>query len=378
MANLSRSIPAARGLQGIETFLSTEEYPRVDYAQHFDVRGTLALPVFEQGSQTCLGVIEVVMTTEKSNYRPELESVCKALEAVDLRSSEVLNTQNACNKFYQAALPEILEVLTSACGTHELPLAQTWGFLEACSEHHLLKGQGVAGRALTTNEPCFSADIASFSKTRIHVPSSDFVLEFFLPVDCRDAEEQKRMLCSLSIIIQKVCPSLRVVRDKELEETPSLVSELTVLSDGSPARDETQKLQHTPTEKCSQEQSSWTACLKEAQQSSGITPPFQKEKVRERLSERYPIPPAFCTGRRGKDNVHGCVVTSKVVACIIPKENNFKQPGERYRSFAPDRQERFIQRWVDALSDPRVTHEIRADKSLGQKLASRLNVRPSI
>ncbi|RVX16070.1 Protein NLP5 [Vitis vinifera] len=134
----------------------------------------------------------------------------------------------------------------------------------------------------------------------IHVPSSDFVLEFFLPVDCRDAEEQKRMLCSLSIIIQKVCPSLRVVTDKELEETPSLVSELTVLSDGSPARDETEKLQHTPTEKCSQEQSSWTACLKEAQQSSSITPPFQKEKVRERLSERYPIPPAFCTGRHGK------------------------------------------------------------------------------
>lgn len=76
-----------------------------------------------------------------------------------------------------------------------------------------------------------------------------------------------------------------------------------------------------------------------------------------------------------------------IMQCIIPKENNFKQPGERYRSFAPDRQERFIQRWVDALSDPRVTYEIRsiwisywsqADKSLGQKLASRLNVRPSI
>lgn len=73
--------------------------------------------------------------------------------------------------------------------------------------------------------------------------------------------------------------------------------------------------------------------------------------------------------------------------CIIEKENNFKQPGERYRSWAPDRyflalydffllvcvssslnsdwsmflrQERFIRRWVEALSDPRVTHEIRS------------------
>lgn len=91
------------------------------------------------------------------------------------------------------------------------------------------------------------------------------------------------------------------------------------------------------------------------------------------------------------------------------------------------RQERFVNRWVDALSDPRATHEIRsiwisywsqvvaasscflsllffcfndfevgtlyllldlflnndgmntqADKSLGQKLASRLNVRPNM
>ncbi|KAJ6773413.1 CATALASE [Salix purpurea] len=92
-----------------------------------------------------------------------------------------------------------------------------------------------------------------------------------------------------------------------------------------------------------------------------------------RHAERFPIPPAVCSGRREK--------------CVIEKENNFKQPGERYRSWEPDRQERFVRRWVDALSEPRVTHEVRsiwisywsqADKSLGQKLASHLNVRPSI
>ncbi|KAJ9542035.1 hypothetical protein OSB04_028541 [Centaurea solstitialis] len=68
---------------------------------------------------------------------------------------------------------------------------------------------------------------------------------------------------------------------------------------------------------------------------------------------------------------------------VIPKCNDFKQPGERYRSWAPDRQERFICRMVKMLSDPRVTHELRsiwisywsqADQSLGQKIASRLNV----
>ncbi|KAK9109418.1 hypothetical protein Sjap_017478 [Stephania japonica] len=65
-----------------------------------------------------------------------------------------------------------------------------------------------------------------------------------------------------------------------------------------------------------------------------------------RHAETYPIPPNICRGKREK--------------CIIEKENNFKQPGERYRSFTPERQDRFIQRWVEALSDPRVTHEIRS------------------
>ncbi|XP_065880766.1 catalase isozyme 1-like [Euphorbia lathyris] len=92
-----------------------------------------------------------------------------------------------------------------------------------------------------------------------------------------------------------------------------------------------------------------------------------------RHSEPYPIPSAVIIGRREKS--------------VIPKENNFKQPGERYRSFEPDRQERFICRIVDALSDPRITHELRTiwisyftqcDRSLGRKIASRLNIRPSI
>ncbi|KAL9225715.1 hypothetical protein vseg_001606 [Gypsophila vaccaria] len=260
-------------------FFRVDEYPRVSYAQQCDVRGTIALPVFEQGSKQCLGVLEVVMTTQKVNYRSELESVCKALEAVHLQSSESLPPQKAmeCTSSYQVALPEILDVLKSACGSHGLPLAQTWvpciqqgkggcrhsdenlahcvstidsacfiadpgmrGFHEACSEHHLFKGEGVTGKAFLTNQPCFSPDITSYSKTEyplshharmfglcasvairlrsVYTGTSDFVLEFFLPTGCRDPEVQKSMLSSLSIIIQRVCRSLRVVTDKELKE----------------------------------------------------------------------------------------------------------------------------------------------------------------
>ncbi|KAK3038833.1 hypothetical protein RJ639_028555 [Escallonia herrerae] len=281
-------------------FFSREEYPRVGHAQQFDVRGTLAVPVFEQGSHRCLGVIEVVTTTQNIKYAPELESVCKALEAVDLRSSEISSTQNVkvCGGSYEATFPEVLELLRSACEAHRLPLAQTWvpciqqgkggsrhsdenlvlcvstvdsacyvaeplikGFHEACSEHHLLKGQGVAGGAFMTNQPCFSPDVTSYSKSEyplshharmfglraavairlrsIYTRASDFVLEFFLPMDCRDPEEQKKLLSSLSIIIQKICRSLRIITDKELQEEKLLPAGSVIMpSDGSLSRQE--------------------------------------------------------------------------------------------------------------------------------------------
>ncbi|KAM0014678.1 putative transcription factor Nin-like family [Helianthus debilis subsp. tardiflorus] len=270
-------------------FFKTEEYPRVVHAKQYDVRGSVAVPIFDQDRQSCLGVIEVVMTTRKSNYTPEIEGVCKALEAVDLRSSESSNAQKikVTDGMYQAALPEIHEILKSACKTHNLPLAQTWvpciqqgkdgcrhsdtnlihcistvdracyvhdtrfkDFQEACSEHHLLKGQGPVGRAFTTNQPSYFPDVTSMTKTEyplshharvfglcgvvaIRLRSTftgnvDYVLEFFLPVDCRDQEQQTSLLNSLSVIIQKVCRSLRTVTDKELLEESSVVVPSTV------------------------------------------------------------------------------------------------------------------------------------------------------
>lgn len=181
------------------------------------------------------------------------------------------------NNSYQVVLPEILEVLRAVCESHRLPLAQTWvpciqqgkkgsrhseenyavcvstvddacyvadphicGFHEACSEHHLVKGQGVVGKAFTTNQPCFSEDITAFSLTQyplshyarmfglraavairlrsFYTGTADYVLEFFLPIECLDSEEQKMMLSLLSMILQQACQSLRVVTDKELED----------------------------------------------------------------------------------------------------------------------------------------------------------------
>lgn len=70
-------------------YFSSSEFLRVGYAQRFNVRGTIALPVFERGSRSCLGVVEVVMTTQNVSYSSELQNICNALQAVDLMSSEV-------------------------------------------------------------------------------------------------------------------------------------------------------------------------------------------------------------------------------------------------------------------------------------------------
>ncbi|KAL8060085.1 hypothetical protein ABFX02_02G001100 [Erythranthe guttata] len=184
------------------------------------------------------------------------------------------------NESYQDVLIEIRNVLKCVCNTHKLPLAQTWapctqqgkggcrhsdenythcvstidsacyvanqqvsGFHEACSEHHLLKGEGIAGKAFLTNEPCFSEDITAMSKTEYplahharmfnmcaavairlrstYTGTADFVLELFLPLNCRDAEGQRQMLDSLSSVIQRTCQSLRVVTDQELARETS-------------------------------------------------------------------------------------------------------------------------------------------------------------
>ncbi len=64
-----------------------------------------------------------------------------------------------------------------------------------------------------------------------------------------------------------------------------------------------------------------------------------------RHSERYPYNASYVSGQREKR--------------IIEKENNFQQPGERFRSFDPARRERFIARIAGMLSDPKCT-QVRA------------------
>ncbi|CAM8932371.1 unnamed protein product [Rhodiola kirilowii] len=260
-------------------FFRKDEYPRVDYAQQYNVRGSLALPVFERKTGACLGVVEIVMTTQKINYRSELDSICKALEAVDFRSSENLQLLNvkSCDETCRGSLSEIRDVLTYISKSLGLPLAQTWaissqmnktgcqhsdkdctecisainsasyigdsrflGFLDECREHHLLRGQGVVGRAFVGNQPCFAPDITAYCKTEyplshhailyglraavavrvrsIYTASADFVLEFFLPINCKDNDEQRRMLTSLYGVLQQCLRTFYMLMVNDVKE----------------------------------------------------------------------------------------------------------------------------------------------------------------
>ncbi|KAG0603967.1 hypothetical protein M758_10G134600 [Ceratodon purpureus] len=275
-------------------FYSDHEYLRVKHAMACDVRGTLAVPVFEASSRNCLAVIELVMKAEKVQYAPEIDIICRALQAVNLSCSDgmELPALEFRTQGRRAALAEISEVLTAVCETHNLPLAQTWvpgshlamdkpannkksridsggtnsggshsssrvclrtgdgphyvkdskmwGFRQACLEHYLDKGQGVPGKAFASNQPAFESDVKNFSKIEyplghyaqlfgltaavairlrsIHTGTDDFVLEFFLPVNCVSSDEQQVMLNSLSITMQRVCRSLRTVTDKEFAD----------------------------------------------------------------------------------------------------------------------------------------------------------------
>uniref|UniRef100_A0ACD5VVI3 Uncharacterized protein n=1 Tax=Avena sativa TaxID=4498 RepID=A0ACD5VVI3_AVESA len=194
-------------------YYSSTEYPRLNHAISYNVHGTVALPVFDPSVQSCIAVVELIMTSKKINYADEVDKVCKALEAVNLKSTEILDHPNVqiCNEGRQSALVEILEILTVVCEEHKLPLAQTWvpckyrsvlahgggvkksclsfdgscmgevcmstsdvafhvidahmwGFRDACIEHHLQKGQGVSGKAFIYQRPCFSKDISQFCK----------------------------------------------------------------------------------------------------------------------------------------------------------------------------------------------------------------------
>ncbi|CAL0307291.1 unnamed protein product [Lupinus luteus] len=324
-------------------FFRSQDYPRLHHQlQQYDVPGCFTLPVFQRGTATCLGVLEI--TTTNHNSSPFITSTHQLIHnnldhaVVDFRSCQNLipaSSVKVYDELYQAALNEIVEVLTSVCKTHNLPLALTWapciqqgkwgcdhsttdqnyvycvstvdsacfvvdldilGFQEACSQYHLFRGQGIVGTAFTTAKPCFAVDITAFTKAEYplshhanmfglhaafaiplrsaYTASADFVLEFFLPKDCHDPDEQRRMLNSLSILVRQGCRSLHVLTEDEF-----------ILPHNKEEAHMFEKLLFASTLSSPQvESSSWIAHMMEAQQKGkgvSVSLEYQFEEAKE-------------------------------------------------------------------------------------------------
>ncbi|GAB4838660.1 hypothetical protein Ancab_028204 [Ancistrocladus abbreviatus] len=328
-------------------FFREEEYPRISYAHMYDVRGSIALPVFERGSGNCLGVVEIVTTAQKVNYRPEVETVCRALEAVDLRCSDIVSPskEKSGSEGSEAALPDILGVLRIVSDKHGLPLAQTWApckqkgksrcwhsyknahcvstidsacyirdpnvqyFHEACSEHHLLRGQGVVGKAFMTNQPCFATDVTAFTRDEyplshhakifgLHAAvailvrstyggQTSYVMEFFLPSDSQEAglTLHCKIIESVTRVIQQGCQNLHFLTVDDLQQQPSFPSkEMSSSSDEKISEDRDAKLNSLGSKKHRQEEASWISLMIESQKegkTAAVSSGFMKDDLRD-------------------------------------------------------------------------------------------------
>ncbi|KAM0917079.1 hypothetical protein ACQ4PT_009717 [Festuca glaucescens] len=278
-------------------YYSKPEYLRMEYAVRHDVRGSLAMPIYDPSKGSCCAVLELITKNEKPDFDAEMDNLRQALQAVNL------NTTRDCSngKFYsenqKAAFTEILDVLRAICHSHMLPLALTWvptsdgsgdghvgqesvfdsrsgkamlsihksacyvndakmqGFFHACAESHLEKGQGIVGRALKSNLPFFSPNIREYSikdyplahharKFGLHAAvairlrstytdDDDYILEFFLPVNCTGSEEQQLLLNNLSSTMQRMCKSLRTVSEAEVVKVDACTTLMYKTTSGS-------------------------------------------------------------------------------------------------------------------------------------------------
>ncbi|GLT34625.1 hypothetical protein SLA2020_091320 [Shorea laevis] len=204
--------------QGDQYVLTTSEQPYLldqvlsgyhesNHAVDHNVRGSIALPVFEPSEMSCCAVLELVTVKEKPNFDSEMENLSSSqMQAVNFRTSAPPKLLPQCLSGNQrAALSEISDVLRAVCHAHRLQLAVTWipcsftegaideiikvcvregdrgsdgkcilcieasacyvnekgvqGFVHACAEHYLEDGQGIAGEALQSNHPFFVSDV---------------------------------------------------------------------------------------------------------------------------------------------------------------------------------------------------------------------------
>ncbi|KAI6696083.1 hypothetical protein NL676_016202 [Syzygium grande] len=108
-------------------YYNNGEYLRVKHAVHHNIRGSIALPVFDSSDKPCSAVLELLTMKEKPIFDLEMEKMCLALRAVNFRTTPPPRLLPQCLSSNQrAALAEITDVLRAVCHAHRFPLALTW------------------------------------------------------------------------------------------------------------------------------------------------------------------------------------------------------------------------------------------------------------
>ncbi|XP_010508418.1 PREDICTED: protein NLP8-like isoform X1 [Camelina sativa] len=252
-------------------YYKTDEYLRMKHAIDNEVRGSIAIPVLEASGTSCCAVMEFVTSKEKPNFDMEMDSVCRALQAVNLRTTAIPRPQYL-SRNQRDALAEIQDVLRAVSHAHKLPLALAWipcrkdqsvrvprpnsgenyvlcieetacyvndmemeGFVHACLEHCLREKEGIVGKAFISNQPFFSSDVKAYDISEYplvqharkyglnaavaiklrstYTGEDDYILELFLPVSMKGSLEQQLLLDSLSGTMQRICRTLRTVSE---------------------------------------------------------------------------------------------------------------------------------------------------------------------
>lgn len=90
------AVPGERGLPGRVfdagepewtpnvQYYGTGEYARISYALIYDIQATLALPILDPATGSCLAVLELVTTTPRLHFAAEVDSLSKALQVPPL------------------------------------------------------------------------------------------------------------------------------------------------------------------------------------------------------------------------------------------------------------------------------------------------------
>ncbi|GJY24793.1 NIN-like protein [Tanacetum coccineum] len=210
--------------------------------------GYIDLPVFESSSDSCVGVLEIITSSNYVDYAFEVQEVSRALKNQNLKSPRVFEdptfcvsslactlspylTLHSCSSFIEAVIGK------SACQRMNLPSTvrtlTTWDFLKFCRERHLVNSQGVVGRSFSSRGSWFCRDLTELDEDNyplvlfahvsgltsclaIYITSLElgveYVIEFFLPTRSTDDADVQRLMKSVKQHIQNAsCMQLDVM-----------------------------------------------------------------------------------------------------------------------------------------------------------------------